>query len=104
MQAFATNPDVAFGDVNLAEDQVRETPVGGNHNPGEGGWPTQAVRTATGPTHGPTPCPGGHTEPASPEAGAAESRPRSALGRTVAALRTRAGLTDLTDQLGPGGR
>ena len=40
MQAFATNPDVAFGDVNLAEDQVRETPVGGNHNPGEGGWPT----------------------------------------------------------------
>lgn len=35
MQAFANNPDVAFGDVNLAEDQVR-----GNHNPGEGGWPT----------------------------------------------------------------
>ena len=40
MQAFATNPDVAFGDVNLAEDQVRETPVGGDHNPGAGGWPT----------------------------------------------------------------
>lgn len=35
MQAFASNPDVAFGDVNLAEQQVR-----GNHNPGEGGWPT----------------------------------------------------------------
>jgi hypothetical protein len=40
VQAFATNPDVAFGDVNLAEDQVRETPVGGDHNPGAGGWPT----------------------------------------------------------------
>ena len=40
MQAFANNPDVAFGDVNLAEDQVRETKAGGNHNPGEGGWPT----------------------------------------------------------------
>jgi len=26
---------VSFGDVNLAEDQVR-----GNHNPGAGGWPT----------------------------------------------------------------
>ena len=35
MQAFANNPDVAFGDVNLAEDPVR-----GNHNPGAGGWPT----------------------------------------------------------------
>jgi hypothetical protein len=26
---------VSFGDVNLAEEQVR-----GNHNPGAGGWPT----------------------------------------------------------------
>lgn len=26
---------MSFGDVNLAEDQVR-----GNHNPGAGGWPT----------------------------------------------------------------
>ena len=40
MQAFANNPDVAFGDVNLAEDQVRSTPAGGEHNPGAGGWPT----------------------------------------------------------------
>ena len=40
MQAFANNPDVAFGDVNLAEDQVRSTPAGGDHNPGAGGWPT----------------------------------------------------------------
>jgi len=35
MQKFAGNPDVAFGDVNLSEEQVR-----GNHNPGAGGWPT----------------------------------------------------------------
>jgi hypothetical protein len=35
VQAFANNPDVAFGDVNLSEEQIR-----GNHNPGEGGWPT----------------------------------------------------------------
>jgi len=32
---FANNKDVAFGDVNLSEEQVR-----GNHNPGAGGWPT----------------------------------------------------------------
>jgi hypothetical protein len=32
---FASNPDVAFGDVLLAEQQIR-----GNHNPGAGGWPT----------------------------------------------------------------
>jgi len=35
VQAFASNSDVAFGDVNLSEEQIR-----GNHNPGEGGWPT----------------------------------------------------------------
>jgi len=32
---FAKNPDVAFGDVLLSEQQIR-----GNHNPGAGGWPT----------------------------------------------------------------
>jgi len=32
---FAENPDVAFGDVNLATDPIR-----GSHNPGAGGWPT----------------------------------------------------------------
>jgi len=32
---FASNPDVAFGDVLLSEQQIR-----GNHNPGAGGWPT----------------------------------------------------------------
>jgi hypothetical protein len=32
---FRNNEDVAFGDVNLSESQVR-----GNHNPGQGGWPT----------------------------------------------------------------
>jgi hypothetical protein len=33
--AFNGNPDVAFGDINLSEQQIR-----GNHNPGAGGWPT----------------------------------------------------------------
>jgi len=32
---FSENPDVAFGDVNLSEEQVRD-----GHNPGAGGWPT----------------------------------------------------------------
>jgi len=32
---FASNPNVAFGDVLLSEQQIR-----GNHNPGSGGWPT----------------------------------------------------------------
>jgi len=32
---FGSNPDVAFGDVLLSEQQIR-----GNHNPGAGGWPT----------------------------------------------------------------
>ena len=33
--AFASNNGVAFGDINLSEQQIR-----GNHNPGAGGWPT----------------------------------------------------------------
>lgn len=36
MQAFASNPDVSFGDVNLSKDSIRGAP----HNPGQGGWPT----------------------------------------------------------------
>mmetsp|Transcript_27737 Transcript_27737/g.63895 ORF Transcript_27737/g.63895 Transcript_27737/m.63895 type:complete len:148 (+) Transcript_27737:259-702(+) len=32
---FANNPDVAFGDINLSEQQIR-----GTHQPGAGGWPT----------------------------------------------------------------
>jgi len=35
VQAFKDNKDVAFGDINLSEQQIR-----GNHNPGAGGWPT----------------------------------------------------------------
>lgn len=35
MQEFASNGQVAFGDVNLSEEPIR-----GNHNPGAGGWPT----------------------------------------------------------------
>jgi len=35
VKEFAGDSNVAFGDVNLAEDQIR-----GNHNPGAGGWPT----------------------------------------------------------------
>ena len=34
-QAFASNNEVAFGDINLSE-----APIRGNHNPGAGGWPT----------------------------------------------------------------
>jgi hypothetical protein len=32
---YHKHPGVAFGDVNLSEQQIR-----GNHNPGAGGWPT----------------------------------------------------------------
>lgn len=35
MQMFASNPDVAFGDVNLSEEPIR-----GSYSPGAGGWPT----------------------------------------------------------------
>jgi len=35
VEQFSNNPDVAFGDINLSEEQIR-----GNHNPGAGGWPT----------------------------------------------------------------
>jgi hypothetical protein len=34
VRLFAANEDVAFFDVNLAENQIREG------NPGAGGWPT----------------------------------------------------------------
>ena len=35
VKEFAGNPDVAFGDVNLATDRVV-----GKYSPGAGGWPT----------------------------------------------------------------
>jgi hypothetical protein len=35
VKRFASNPDVAFGDVNLQTDPIR-----GKHSPGAGGWPT----------------------------------------------------------------
>jgi hypothetical protein len=35
VKEFYNDNNVAFGDVNLATDQIR-----GNHNPGAGGWPT----------------------------------------------------------------
>lgn len=38
-KAFKDNPDVAFCDVNLSQDQVREI-HGEQQNPGAGGWPT----------------------------------------------------------------
>jgi len=37
---FAGNIDVAFMDVNLSEEQIREGPNGEPYNPGAGGWPT----------------------------------------------------------------
>jgi len=46
---FASNPDVAFGDVNLQTDPVR-----GNYNPGAGGWPTiRYFNKETGPDGAP---------------------------------------------------
>lgn len=37
---FAENSDVAFMDVNLREDAIRQGPNGEAYNPGAGGWPT----------------------------------------------------------------
>lgn len=37
---FAGSDDVAFMDVNLSEDPIREGPNGEPYNPGQGGWPT----------------------------------------------------------------
>ena len=39
MKKYAKVPGVAFGDVNLSEQQVREY-EGENQSPGAGGWPT----------------------------------------------------------------
>lgn len=39
-RTFAENPDVVFMDVNLSEEQIRESPDGDSYNPGAGGWPT----------------------------------------------------------------
>ena len=39
VELFKENEDVKFGDVNLAEDGVREA-FGTPQNPGAGGWPT----------------------------------------------------------------
>jgi hypothetical protein len=38
VRRFASNDDVAFGDVNLSEEQVKGE--GAKYNPGAGGWPT----------------------------------------------------------------
>ena len=35
VKRFASNNDVAFGDVNLSQERIT-----GDHNPGSGGWPT----------------------------------------------------------------
>jgi hypothetical protein len=37
---FAESPDVAFMDVNLREEAIRESPDGDPYSPGSGGWPT----------------------------------------------------------------
>lgn len=39
-KTFADNPDVAFMDVNLSEESIRESPNGDPYSPGAGGWPT----------------------------------------------------------------
>ena len=40
MQEFANNKKVAFADVNLSEEQIREAADGTSFSPGAGGWPT----------------------------------------------------------------
>jgi len=40
VEAFENNKNVAFGDVNLSEEQVRKSSAGVEFNPGAGGWPT----------------------------------------------------------------
>ena len=40
MQEFAGNKKVAFADVNLSEEQIREGADGTSFSPGAGGWPT----------------------------------------------------------------
>lgn len=37
---FAGSSDVAFMDVNLSEEAIREGPNGEPYSPGAGGWPT----------------------------------------------------------------
>ena len=39
-KTYAENPDVVFMDVNLSEEQIRESPDGEPYSPGMGGWPT----------------------------------------------------------------
>jgi len=39
-KVFAGSTDVAYMDVNLSEESIREGPNGEAYNPGAGGWPT----------------------------------------------------------------
>jgi hypothetical protein len=39
-KTFAGSPDVAFMDVNLSGESIREGPNGEPYSPGAGGWPT----------------------------------------------------------------
>lgn len=39
-KTFASNAQVAFMDVNLSSDAIRESPNGDPYSPGAGGWPT----------------------------------------------------------------
>lgn len=39
-QVFMGSSDVAFMDVNLKDESIREGPNGEPYNPGAGGWPT----------------------------------------------------------------
>jgi len=48
VKAFASNPDVSFGDVNLKEQPIRE------YGAGKGGWPTiRYFNAETGPEGAP---------------------------------------------------
>ena len=43
MQSYKDNKNVLFADVNLSEEQIRESAAGDPYSPGAGGWPT--IRT-----------------------------------------------------------
>jgi hypothetical protein len=51
VQKFGENPDVFFGDINLSKGGPGESPKGGSHQPGAGGWPSlKYFNKDTGPS------------------------------------------------------
>jgi len=54
VQEFASNKVVKFADVNLSEEQIRDSADGESFSPGAGGWPTiRYFNKETGPSGAP---------------------------------------------------